>query len=396
MKNRKILILPLIVVIAGAGYFLLRRNGEAADNIISFSGNIEMTTVEISFKVPGRLVSLQAEEGDSVSAEDVIARLDSEQLERQRDRVVAALDGVEARRAELESLIRFQRESMAAQTEQRNAEIAQAEAVLKELLSGSRNQEVEAARASVRQVEAEFERARLDWERSQELYRNEDISTATFERSRAVFFSVEAMLKQAQEKLALVEEGPRQENIDVARSSLARAKAGLKQVEAVKFDIQRSERSVRTLEAEKAGRQAELALIDTQLTDLAARSPVSGVVLKKMAESGEVVAAGSSVVTIGDLARPWVRGYVGETELGRVKIGSAVRVTSDSFPGREYLGKVSYISSEAEFTPKQIETREERVKLVYRVKVDIENPNQELKLNMPVDAEILLEEKETR
>ena len=115
-------------------------------------------------------------------------------------------------------------------------------------------------------------------------------------------------------------------------------------------------------------------------------------VLVKSAEPGETVAAGATVVTLGDIDHPWLRGYVNETELGRVKLGERVKVTTDSFPGKTYWGRVSFIASEAEFTPKQIQTDEERVKLVYRIKVDLPNPQRELKLNMPADAEILLDQ----
>ena len=95
------------------------------------------------------------------------------------------------------------------------------------------------------------------------------------------------------------------------------------------------------------------------------------------------------MVSVGDQDRPWLRAYISERDLGRVKLGAPVKVTTDSYPGKTYNGKVSFISSEAEFTPKQIQTSEERIKLVYRIKVDVENPNHELKSNMPADAEIL-------
>jgi len=116
------------------------------------------------------------------------------------------------------------------------------------------------------------------------------------------------------------------------------------------------------------------------------------VVLVKSAETGEVLAEGTTVVEIGDLDHPWLRGYISEEDLGRVKVGTAVHLRTDSFPGKIYPGRISFISSEAEFTPKQIQTTEERVKLVYRIKVEVENQNHELKLNMPADAEILLSE----
>jgi HlyD family secretion protein len=133
-------------------------------------------------------------------------------------------------------------------------------------------------------------------------------------------------------------------------------------------------------------------LTEAQLEDPVAVSSIDGVALVKAAEPGEVLAAGTTVISIGDLSRPWLRGYIIEKDLGRVKLGAKVKVTTDSFPGKVYWGRVSFISSEAEFTPKQIQTPEERVKLVYRIKIEIANLNQELKLNMPVDAEILLNE----
>jgi HlyD family secretion protein len=126
--------------------------------------------------------------------------------------------------------------------------------------------------------------------------------------------------------------------------------------------------------------------------DTVAASPVDGVVLVKAADVGEVLAPGTSVVTVGDIDHPWLRGYINETDLGKVKIGSKANVTTDSYPGKVYQGRVAFISSEAEFTPKQIQTQQERVKLVYRIKILIDNSQRELKSNMPADAEIVLEQ----
>jgi len=106
---------------------------------------------------------------------------------------------------------------------------------------------------------------------------------------------------------------------------------------------------------------------------------------------GEIVAPGTSVLTVGDIDRPWLRAYINERDLGRIKLGSAAAVTTDSFPGKTYAGHISYIASQAEFTPKQIQTQEERVKLVYRIKIELENSRHELKSNMPADAEIQVE-----
>ncbi|MCL2878380.1 MAG: efflux RND transporter periplasmic adaptor subunit, partial [Acidobacteria bacterium] len=113
-------------------------------------------------------------------------------------------------------------------------------------------------------------------------------------------------------------------------------------------------------------------------------------VLVKAAEPGEILSVGTPVVTIGDLDRPWLRAYIRQTDLGKVKLGDKVKITTDSYPGKTYQGHIGFIASEAEFTPKQIQTQEERVKLVYRIKIDVENQEHELKSNMPADAVIEL------
>jgi HlyD family secretion protein len=122
------------------------------------------------------------------------------------------------------------------------------------------------------------------------------------------------------------------------------------------------------------------------LNDRVLRAPVDGVVLTRSAEPGEVVAAGASVLTLGNIEKPWARVYIAEQDLGRVKLGMAAEIRTDSYRDKSYAGKVTFISAEAEFTPKQIQTQEERVKLVYRVKVETPNPSGELKSNMPVDV----------
>jgi len=132
------------------------------------------------------------------------------------------------------------------------------------------------------------------------------------------------------------------------------------------------------------------ALAQTRLEYAGIVSPLTGVVLSKNTEPGEFVAAGTPIVTVGDLEHCWLRGYVEETDLVRVRLGQRVRVTTDGQAGKAYEGKVSFISSEAEFTPKSVQTQKERVKLVYRIKVVIPNPALELKPGMPADGDIEL------
>jgi HlyD family secretion protein len=384
---KRVLLLSVTLVISSCGWL---DQGKDPDRIL-FSGNIELRQVDLAFKVPGRIVALLVEEGETIMADSVVARLDSDQLISRRRQAEARLKSTQSRFSEMEAQIRFQRENVRAQIAERKAHLQQAQAALKRSLSGSRQQEIRTAQAAVSRAEAEFERASSDWKRAQELFRSEDISRAQYEKYQAAFESSEALQSEAVEHLKLVEEGPRKEDIEISRAAVAQAEAGLELANSLKLDIKRSEKVLQTLRSEIDAAEAEIAVIDAQLKDDELRSPITGVILVKTVEEGEIVGAGTSIVTVGDLENPWIRGYLTATDLGRVKLGQEVQVGTDSFPGKKYQGRVAFIASEAEFTPKQIQSSEERVKLVYRIKVDIANPNQELKLNMPVDAEIAVE-----
>jgi HlyD family secretion protein len=163
----------------------------------------------------------------------------------------------------------------------------------------------------------------------------------------------------ATENYQLVKEGPRKEDIEDARAQAQQAQVSLK-------------------------------LAETQLSYAVLYSPISGVVLVKSSEIGEVINPGTSVLTLADVNNVWLKAYISETDLGKVKWGQEVIVTTDLHPEKEYKGKISFISSQAEFTPKQIQTEKERVTLVYRIKIDIPNPDRELKPGMPADGRILL------
>lgn len=389
--NRKRLPLLLLVLAGGAfaTWWLVFRNSRPEETV-KISGNIELTEVNIAFKTPGKLMELLVKEGDTVKSGDVIGRLDTAQLESQKRAVEAMLATAEARLAQTRSAIAFQEQNLEGMILQRKAELAAAESQLQELQAGSRVQEKEQARAAAAQAQAEAARAEADWKRAQTLYASEDISAADRDRAKAAYEATQALFRQSKERLALVEEGPRTETIQTAQAQLARAKAALRATEAGRFELERLRLELPARAADIDQAKANLAVIETQLADAIARSPIDGVVLVKAAETGEVLAAGTTIVTIADLARPWLRGYVGELYQGRVRIGSPVEIRTDSLPDRTFNGRLSFLSAEAEFTPKQIQTQEERVKLVYRVKIDLENPDGALKSNMPADAFIPL------
>jgi HlyD family secretion protein len=389
--NRPLILLVAALVGLGAlGFWLFGWWRSDASQTIRVSGNIELTQVDIAFKMAGKLMERTVDEGAAVRKGMVIARLDQEQLRHQYEGAQATLASAESRRIQLQTEIQYQSESVDGQIAQRKAEEDVAQATLRDLLAGSRTQEIGQARAAAARAATEKDKAEKDWERAQTLYKNEDISTSDRDQFKTRYESAVAELKKAEEQLALVIEGPRKDVIEASRSQVALAQASLRLAEASRLELKRRQQEMATREAEIKQAVAELATLETQLQDTIAGSPIDGVVLVKAAEVGEVLAAGANVVTVGDWDHPWLRGYINEQDLGRVKLGTKAQLTTDSFPGKVYEGTVTFISSEAEFTPKQIQTPEERVKLVYRIKIEIANPAHELKSNMPADARIVL------
>jgi len=387
---KKILIPIVLLAAAGAAVYALRGGGKAPEDRLVVSGNIELTEVDIAFKTAGRLIERTVNEGDSVQKGQIIARLDRDQLVAQRERESASVLSNETQLAQAQTAVELQRATLAADIETRCGDLAAAEARLAELKNGSRPQEKADAHAAVEAAAAELDRSKKDWDRAQTLYKNDDISTAQRDQYRRNWENAEAMSKSAKEREDLVLAGPRQEQIQAQQAQVERSRGALKMAEASAIELRRREQELATRRAEIVRTRANVTLIDSQLSDTIAASPCDGVVLVKSADVGEVLAPGTSVVTVGDIDHPWVRAYVNETDLGKVKIGAKVKVTTDSFKDKAFNGRISFISSQAEFTPKQIQTQQERVKLVYRIKIDVENPGRELKLNMPVDAEIPL------
>ncbi|MBJ6726890.1 efflux RND transporter periplasmic adaptor subunit [Geomesophilobacter sediminis] len=326
--NKKIVAIVVVLLIAAALAYAVHPRGKREDEgVLRISGNVEVTEVQVSFKIPGRVAQRAVDEGALVKKGDLVARLDDAELKQ-------ALD-------------------------QASAEAEAAGANLAELQAGSRREEIAEGEAQLERTQAEAIRLEADYQRAAALYRKEVIPKAQLDQARAARDSQVASVRERKEALQLLRKGPRRERID-------EAKARLKQAQAVVANAQ-----------ERLGYATLTA-------------PLTGMVLSKGIEPGEQVAAGTPVITVGDMGDTWVKGYIPEAELGRVKLGQRARVLSDSYPGKSFEGKVSFISSEAEFTPKNVQTEKERVKLVYRVKISIPNQNQALKPGMPVDAEILV------
>ncbi|RJR30572.1 MAG: HlyD family efflux transporter periplasmic adaptor subunit [Desulfobacteraceae bacterium] len=381
MKRKKIFILfiVLLLVVAGISYRYLRSLRQQDPNTIRVSGNIEITDAELSFKIGGQVRERLVSEGQEVKAGQIVARLDSEELAQE---VAVRKAEVQASEAVLAELVAGSRPE---EIREADAAYQKAQAALDELLAGSRPQEIETAKASKSRAEADFTRWKSEFERQKSLHDQDIISSQDFEKTKASYQSANEKLREAGEQLKLVLEGPRKEKIDQAREAVKQAKARL--------DLAREGPRKETIDRARAQllqAKASLGMAETRLSYATVYSPLSGIALSENVEPGEYVAPGTPVVTVGDLKNVWLRAYINEPDLGRVKTGQPVKVFTDTYPGKAYQGKISFLASEAEFTPKTVQTTEERVKLVYRIKVDIANPNMELKPGMPADAEIFV------
>lgn len=332
MKPARMLVILLLLAAAVAAYYVVPRWFEkpaTAENELLLSGNIEAHESLLSFKVQGRIVELPVEEGQWVEAGQVLARLEAADFRQQ-----AALD---------EAAVRV-----------RESELALA-------LAGSRRQEIEAAEQVLLDAEADLKQKQLDFERAQTLHKEEVISDQARDLAETALKRAQAVRENARQRLDAVREGTRKEEIAVARANVAQARERL-----------------------------QLSHVNLDYTEL--RAPRAGVITVRQAELGEVMTPGSPVVTLADLDNVWMRAYVPETDLGRIRWGQPARLRTDTYPGKDYTGRIAFIADKAEFTPKSIQTYKERVTLVYRIKIDVENPNHELKPGMPADAVIELKQ----
>jgi len=327
LMKRVLLVAIIVVAIGGILYYLFAREKEAEGNFIKVSGNIEAIEVDVGFKISGRIVSRLFQEGDWIDVGKVLAKLDDEDI----------LNRLEVARATLVS----------------------AQARLSKLLAGSRPEEIRQAEAAVNQAKSDLENKKAHYERMKPLFERGVVPKDTVDSAEAAFEMAKASFEGARENYLLVKEGPRKEDIDDARAQVEQARATVK-------------------------------LNETQLSYTTLYSPITGVVLVRSGEVGEVVNPGTSIVTMADIENVWLKAYIPETDLSKVKWDQEAIVTTDLRPKKEYRGRVSFISSQAEFTPKQIQTEKERVTLVYRIKIDIINKDRELKPGMPADGRILL------
>jgi len=393
-KNR---LIPLIIILIAGGvilyyYFLQNQRGEGTD--IAVSGNIEVTTVDVSFKIPGKIERLAVEEGDEVKEGQLIASLEHRDLLSQKNKAEATWEAAKTRIPTLQKSIELQDQATLQEISQAEAAVEASLARLQQLLAGSRSQEIQSAKANLEQAQADLVKRKADMERAEQLYKNNFISAQEWDSAKNAHEVAVANQKKADENYALVVEGPRQEEIAAARAQWEQAQAALKLAKARRIQVEVLRKELLTAQAQVKEAASAIEVIDTQIGYSRLSAPLSGVVLVKNTEPGEFVVPGGAVVTLGDIEKPWLKAFITEADLGKVKLGQKVSVTTDSYPGKIYPGKITFLSSEAEFTPKNVQTAKERVKLVYRIKVSLENPHRELKPGMPADGRIQLKSAE--
>jgi HlyD family secretion protein len=325
MKRMVLVILGTLAVMTGGYLYVRTAANQAADTTLRISGNIEAHESVVSFKVQGRIVELPVQEGQYVKQGDLLARLDNDDY-RQQVSIDEAIVGT--REAELELAV-----------------------------AGSRVQEIQAAKQTLIDAQTDLELKRAEFRRRQALLAEQGVSQEDLDSAASKLKRAQATYERIKQTYGQIVEGTRKEEIAVRRANLSLAREAL-----------------------------QMSRVKLNYTVLPA--PISGVVFVRQSELGEVVSPGTPVVTIADVDHLWMRGYLNETDLGRVRWGQSATVHTDTYPDKAYRGRVSFISSQAEFTPKSVETHKERVTLVYRIKIDLDNPNHELKPGMPAEAVI--------
>lgn len=297
------------------------------NTFIEGTGTIESTNVIVSSRNADEINSILFAEGERVNAGDTILIIDHEALEYQFEQALAG------------------------------EQIAQAQLDL--MLKGARSEDIKQAEEMMKQSEVNFNSAKNDFERYKQLWESKSISKKQFEDMTARYDVALAQYNSAKENYQKVKKIFRPEEIEQAKGNVKKAKASVD-------------------------------LLKKSIHDSYVTSPLSGFIVKKFVEVGETVTPMSSLFKVSNLSTVDLVIYVSEVELGKIKLGQKAEVSIDTYPDRKYEGKVTYISPEAEFTPKNVQTKDERTKLVFAVKITVDNKNFDLKPGMPADAKIYL------
>lgn len=378
---RVVLILAVAIVAAFLVYWFLIRQPPIPRNVIALSGRIEGDDSTISAKTTGRIREIRVREGDLVKAGDVIALLDDEQA-------IAREQQAQSAAQQADEQIKHSQEQIAVYREQlKQAGITVEQATLDaEGRVRQAEAQVSSAEANLAQAQAGYQQARYDDEKFTRLAKTGDVSDRQREQAHTTAEAQAAVVDSARKQVA------------AARGALTAASANLKnpslrssQAAAVSKQIAQAQSDVAAAQANADRARAQLKESQANRADLTVVAPFEGTIATRTAEPGEVVQAGTAIVTMVDLSKVYLRGFVPEGDIGRVKLGQPARVYLDSDPRHPIDAFVSRVDPEASFTPENTYFRDERVKQVVGVKLLIKNPTGSAKPGMPADGEILVE-----
>jgi len=336
-----------------------------------YSGTVETREIEIGSKIGGRVTAVVVEEGQSVAAGDLLARFECDELRAQRDQAAASL--VQAQ-ADLTRMLRGNRPEEVAEAE---ATAGAQHAALDEARNGPRPQEIDQAQADYAAAQADAANAEIFYQRMVKLVATDVVSRQQFDDARDKRDAAAQRAESARQRLALLQAGTRPED-------LASAEARWQQAQAAAVLARKGFR-VEDIDAAR-GRvteaQGHVAELDARLREAVLTAPAASVVETVSLRPGDLVPAGRIVITLLESSQLWVRIYVPETDLARVHLGQPARIQVDSFPGRAFTGRVEQIASEAEFLPRNVQTKSDREHEVFGIKVYVDNAQQVLKSGM--------------
>ena len=382
MKKRTILIWIIVVAAVGwgAGQAFLTFYRDSAEFVVS--GIVEADDIHVGSKVGGRVLRVVAREGQMVKANDPLVVLEPNEINASFAEAQAMLRQAEARLSELMAGYRTE------EIDQAEASAKQFEAELDQLLAGPRPQEMEQARAEWLAAKAQHENAQRFQRRMKDLAGRQLVARQEYDDAMAKAEEFEQKTKSAKERYDLLLAGTRKEEIARARQRLAEAAAKLRQL---RGGYRKEEIAQARAGAEMA--RARVQLFKTRLEETVVRSPVDALVEVLDLQPGDLVEPGKPVATLIRTGQLWVRAYLSEDRLGQVQPGLKVKVRVDSFPGRTFAGAVRRLHRRAEFTPRNVQTREERVLQVFQTDIDVEDPEGVLRPGMNADVFIKKSEK---
>ena len=386
MAKRRLLLIVFCAMLIGVGVLVYWGQREQRSAELFYSGTIEATESNLSFQVSGRIEQVFVDEGQHVKKDQILAELDQAEFLARREQAEA--DSIRVRESveRLKAVLEVQQKTLPAEVARAEALVRGLKASLDELQAGYRSQEVEQARQAMEKARATMEKASRDKERFDELFERKVVSEKERDTADLAYETARREYERTKESYRLFKEGYRKESIEAAKAKLAEGEAALEEARSNLKNIEATEREIEATKAQVKAAGATLDLAEIQLRRTRLKAPFGGIITSRNVEPGEVVTPGREVISLADLSNVDLKIFVDETHIGNVKPGQDVEVRIDTFPDRPYRGRVAYISPEAEFTPKIIQTHKERVKLVYLVKVSIPNPDLELKTGMPADA----------